>query len=410
MTTILASSDYYILLEIFLFLAVAQLIHGLTRKAGFPEIVADLLAGMVIGTYALGGVFDTATGVHLFEINSGVLLFADFSVVLVLFSAGLGGGFTSLRKAGWSAVGAAVAGDLAAFAVTFLVFSQIYSVDAALYIAVATAATSAVAITSLLRSTGCGRTTGGQLLMNASALDDVVALVLLSVVIAILSGYTDPLRITGSIVTSVVAWIVLLLASVLIIPRLLRIRVLGEVETMPFTILFVLIAVVLALGFSPVIGAYMAGLAVAESVVADRTRAVTDILVVVFGSLFFVVVGALFDIGLLRDLTLVALGLGLSGLAVLGKMLGVYPFARRRLGSRRPALAVAVGMVPRGEIGLLVGAIGFTSGVLNDQMYGEIVLMAIVTTLAGSLAFLRLAGAFEAPAPIPPATGPAVGA
>ncbi|HTT14864.1 MAG TPA: cation:proton antiporter [Thermoplasmata archaeon] len=402
MAPLLAPSDYYQLLEIFLFLAVAQLLHSVARKVGFPEIVADLLAGMVIGSYAIGGIFDATTGTHLFAINTGVLLFADFSVVLLLFSAGLGGGFTSLRRAGWPTVAAAIAGDLLSFAIALAVFSRFYSLDQALFIAVATAATSAVAAVSLLSSTGTGRTRAGQFLMNASALDDVVALVLLSVVLAILSGYTDPLRLTGSIVTSVVAWVVLLLASVVVIPRLLKLKVFREVETIPFTVLFVLIAIVLALGFSPIIGAFIAGLAVAESVAATRTRQITDILVVVFGSLFFIVVGALFDVGLLLDFTLVALGLLLAALAAVGKVVGVYPFARRRLGKGRPALGVAVGMIPRGEIGLIVGAVGYTTGVLTQQMLGEILLMAIVTTLVGSILFPRYVGSFDA-SPIRPA-------
>ena len=405
---LLAAGDYYILLEIFLLLAVAQLIHSLTKRIGFPEIVADLLAGMVIGSYAVGGVFDTLTGTHLFEINSGLLLFADFSVVLLLFAAGLGGGFASLRAAGIWAVGMAIAGDLLSFALAFVVFREFVPLDAALFIAVATAATSAVAVASVLTSADVARTPGGRLFMNASALDDVVALTMLSVVVTVLSGYTDPLRLTGSVITAVVAWIVVLLAAVVVIPRLFRLQPFRNLETLPFTVLFILIATVLALGFSPVIGAFIAGLAIAESVVANRTREMTAVLVAVFGSLFFVVVGAEFDVGLLLDLTLVGLALLLSALAIAGKMLGVYPFARRRLGNSRAGWTVALGMVPRGEIGLVVGAIGYSSGMLTQEQLGVIVLMAIITTLIGAGLFPRFASSLKTGAGVsgaePPST------
>jgi Kef-type K+ transport system membrane component KefB len=399
---LLAPSDYYVLLEIFLLLAVAQLIHSVTSKIGFPEIVADLLAGMVIGSYAVGGLFDQLSGSHLFEINPGLLLFADFSVVLLLFAAGLGGGFSSLREAGLWAVGIAITGDVLSFGLTFLVFRTFYSLDAALFLSVATAATSAVAAASVLSSTGVGRTPGGRLFMNASALDDVVALTMLSVVVTILSGYADPLRLTGSVAEAIIAWVVLLLAAVVIIPRLFRLRVFRNIETLPFTVLFVLIAVVLALGFSPVIGAFIAGLAVAESIVAARAREMTGVLVAVFGSLFFIVVGAEFDVGLLLDVTLVALALLLAGLAIVGKLVGTYPFARRRLRNARAGWAVALGMVPRGEIGLVVGAIGYSSGYLTQEMLGEIVLMAIVTTLVGALLFPRFAPALLTAEPAAP--------
>ncbi len=388
---LLAPGDYLVLLEIFLFLAVAQFIRIAAQKVGFPEIVADLLAGMILGAYALGGVVNGLLGVPIFGLQSGLLLFADLSVVLLLFSAGLGAGVTSLRRAGIAAVGAAIAGDLLAFGITFAVFSRFYPTDSALFLGVAAAATSAAVSVSLLRSEQLGGTPGVQLFLHASALDDVVALVLLSSVTAYLAGSQDPLRLTGTVVTSVVAWVVLLVASVVIIPRLLRWRVLARVETLPFTILFVVIAIVLALGFSPIIGAYVAGLAVAESVAAPRTRLLTEVLVGIFGALFFIVVGAEFEAGLLRDPLLLGFALLLAATAAVGKFAGVYPFARQRLHDDGAARAIAAGMIPRGEIGLLVGSIGFASGFLSETMLGEVVLMSIFTTLIGSLLFRHYA-------------------
>lgn len=402
--SLLVASDYYVLLEVFLLLTVAQVIRSIARKLGFAEIVADLIAGMLIGTYAFGGIIDRTFRIQLFGLSSGVLLFADFAVVLLLFSAGLGAGFTSLRRAGAPAVGAAIAGDVVPFAATALVFSRFYSLDTALLLGVAAAATSAVVTASLLKSSGVGSTPAGQLLMNASALDDVVALVLLSVVLAIVGGTTDPLRLTGTVVTSVIAWVVLLVAAVVLLPRLLRLRVVIDHDSVPFVLLFGLIAIVLALGFSPVIGAYVAGLAIAESVAASRTREITTVLAAIFGSLFFVVVGAEFDVGLLRDPVLILTAAILSSVAALGKVGGVYPFARLRLGPTRAARGVAIGMVPRGEIGLLVGALGLTSGLFTPQLFGAVVAMAIFTTLAGSLLFTRYVASFAAtPAPIDPA-------
>jgi len=393
---LLLASDYYVLLEIFIFLAVAQVIRSIARKVGFPEIVADLLAGMVIGSYAIGGVIDGLLGRPLFELSAGVLLFADLAVVLLLFSSGLDGGFISLRRAGLPAVGAAIAGDVVPFSVAVLVFSHFYPINTALLLGVAVAPTSAAVAASLIRSEKLGENRGAQFLMNASALDDVVALVMLSVVLAIVNGHTDPWELTGTVVTSIVAWVVLLLAAVVLLPRVLKVRVLRENDSVPFALLFILIAIVLALGFSPVIGAFIAGLAIAESVVADRTREITAVLVAVFGSLFFIVVGAEFDVNLLRDPVLLATALGLAAVAALGKAAGVYPFAFYRLRDRASAGAVASGMIPIGEIGLLVGALGLSSGLFTPELFGAVVVMAIVTTLVGSLLFPRAARTFRA--------------
>jgi Kef-type K+ transport system membrane component KefB len=380
---------YYALLEIFIFLAVAELLHSFARKAGLPTLVSDILLGMLLSGFALGGILNSLVGVPIFVVNSYVLLFADFSVILLLFAAGLGGGFTGMRQAGWPAVFAAIAGDLVPFAVAFGIFSRFYPTSVALLLAVSAAATSSAVVASLLQSERVGTTPAGQFLMNTAALDDVVALLLLSVVLTIVGGQFNVIAVTGGVLESAVAWAVLLLASVLVIPRLLRIPRLRDTQGMPFLFLFILVAVVVALGFSAVIGAFIAGLAVGESLVASRTRQTTEVLLVLFGSLFFVVIGAQFDFHSFFDLGLVTLGLLLAGVAAFGKLLGVYPFARRRLGRGPPATAVSLGMIPRGEIGLIVGSIGFTGGVLNQTMLGEILLMSIATTAAGAILFRR---------------------
>jgi Kef-type K+ transport system membrane component KefB len=396
---LLAASDYYVLLEIFIFLAVAQLLHSITRRVGLPEIVADLVVGMALGAYAFGGVIDRYVGISLFGVNSGITLFADFAVVLLLFGAGLGVGFASLRRAGAPAVLAAIAGDLVPFVVVWAVASRIYPENAALLIALACAATSAAVAARLVHGRDLGRTDGAQFLVNVAALDDVVALLLLSGVLAALGGNFDLLRVTGGVASSLVGWVVVLVAAVVILPRVLNSEYLRGAEGLPFAAVFGLIAIVLALGFSPIIGAYIGGLAVAESRVAERTRALTAVLIAVFGSLFFIVVGAEFDVGRLTDPVLLGLALLFGLLAAVGKVAGVYPFARARLGSSEKARAVSLGMIPRGEIGLVVGALGLSLGILTQQMLGEILLMAIVTTLSGSLLFGRYASALGPPAP-----------
>jgi Kef-type K+ transport system membrane component KefB len=380
---------YYALLEVFIFLAVAELLHSFAQKAGLPTVVSDLLLGMVLSGFAVGGLLNSFVGVSIFVINSYVLIFADFSVILLLFAAGLGGGFSGLRRAGGPAVLAALAGDLVPFALVFGIFSRVYPLNAALLLGVAGAATSSAVVASLVRSGGLTGTRGGQFLMNVAALDDVVALLLLSAVLTIVGGQFDIIAVTGGLVESVAAWVVLLLASVLILPRLLKVPRLREAQGMPFLFLFVLVVVVVSLGFSAVIGAFIAGLAVAESLVASRTRQLTDVLLVLFGSLFFVVTGAQFDFHQILSIGVVALALLIAGLAAVGKVAGVYPFARWRLGSGAGTNAVAIGMIPRAEIGLIVGSIGFTGGILNQSMLGEILLMSIVTTLVGAVLFRR---------------------
>ncbi len=402
---LLPGEAYYALVEIFVFLAVAELLHSAARRANVPTIVTDILVGVVLSGFALGGLLNTLVGVPIFVVNSYVLIFADFSVILLLFAAGLGGGFTGLREAGLLAVLAAIAGDVAPFAVVAGVFSRVYPLDTALLLGAAAAATSSAVVASVLLSEQVDGTPGGRFLMNIAALDDVVALVLLSVVLTIVGGRVDVIAITGSVFELVIAWVVLLFASVFVIPRVLRIPGIRDAQGMPFLILFVLVAIVVALGFSAIIGAYIAGLAVAESLVASRTRGTTEVLLLLFGSLFFVVTGAQFDWRELLEPSLVVLAVVLAALAAAAKLLAVYPFARARLGPGEAPLAVSTGMVPRGEIGLIVGSIGFALGLFSQAVLGEVLLMAVLTTLIGAVLFRRSAPALRAAnAPVAPVT------
>jgi len=383
----------YALLEVFVFLALAELLTPLAERVRLPPIVAWIVLGIALSNFALGGLVNRASGVDVFGASTYLLLFADLSVILLLFAAGLGTGMRGLRESGVAAVGGAVVGDLVPFALTALVASRFVPLDTALLVGVAAAPTSAAVVATLRRTEPLEDPAAGTLLINTAALDDVVALLLLTVVLTIVGGHVDILSVTGSVAESALAWVVLLVAAVVVIPRVLRVPALREARGLPFLFLFLLVAIVIALGFSAVIGAFIAGLAVAESLVADRTRELTEVLLLFFGALFFVVVGVQFDVHDLLVPSLVGAGLGLAGLAAAGKVAGVYGFARRKLGSPAAARAVAVGMVPRGEIGLVVGAIGLSSGLFGQAELGAIVLMSLATTVAGSWAFRRLAPA-----------------
>ena len=399
----------FALIEVFVFLALGEVLGAFGSRVHVPEIVVYLLLGMLLSGFALGGVLDRALGADLFDASGPhatyIVLFADLSVVLLLFAAGLGGGFRSLRDAGAPVIFGAIAGDLIPFGLTVAVAVAFFPLTVALLLGVAVAPTSSAVVATLRRSERVDGTVGGQFLVNLAALDDVVALVLLSAVLTIVGGQADLLAVTGSVAESVVAWLVLLVAAVVIVPRALKVPALRQARGMPFLFLFVLVALTVGLGLSAVIGAFIAGLAVAESVVAERTRAITDVLLLFFGGLFFVVVGAQFDARLFTDVPVVVAGLGVALLATVGKLLGVYPFCLQRLKDGAAARAVALGMIPRGEIGLFVGALGLAAGIIDRQVLGIILIVSLTTTLVGSVAFHRVAGALAATGAAPSRTG-----
>jgi Na+:H+ antiporter len=392
MAAFVSTDAFQSLLFIFILLAFAELFRTVAQRYGFPPVVAEVIAGVVLSAFAIGGVLDGLLHSTLFNMTPYVLLFADFSVILVIFAAGVEGGFASLRSAGWAGIGAALAGGLLSFGLTAVVMLRFYPIETALLIGVAVGPTSTAVVAYLLRSAEVGGGAGGQFLLAISALDDVAGLILLSVVLTAIGGSFNPIAVTGGIVYAVVAWLVILFASLFVVPRLFRLPAFRQSREMPFLILFALVAIVASLGFSVVVGAFIAGLALADSFKSSGSRQLADALLAVFGPLFFVVIGVQFNVGLLLRPGLLLLAGLLTTIAILGKLLGVLPFAYAKFRSMRAAVPVAVGAIARGEIGLIVGTIGISLGRFDSTIFGAIVLMALITTLVSGYLFPYLLG------------------
>jgi len=375
------------LLEIFIFLAIAEILRLRVVRAGLPPIIGDVLVGMALAPVALGGIINGWLGYPLFQINEILLVFADFSVILLVFAAGLEGGYSSLRQGGVYAVGAALAGNLIPFALVTGVFSTVTSLPVALLLGTASGATSTAVVVAFLREEKLSDSAGGRFLLGTTAFDDVVGFIVLSAMLSVVTSQLTATVVALKITLAVLVWISVLFASVLVVPRALRLVGPRESATLPLLVLFILAAIVASVGFSVIVGAFIAGLAIAESDVAMPTRRTAEVLLAVFGSLFFVVVGFQFNVGLLLSRNVVLGGLVLALLAGAGKIVGVYPFVHRKFGRRLEAFMVAVGMVPRGEIGLLVASLGYSLGIFHQAELGMILILSLATTAVGGALF-----------------------
>ncbi|AEB94842.1 cation:proton antiporter [Metallosphaera cuprina] len=382
---------YLALLEIFLLITVAQGLKISSNKARIPPLIMELITGLVLSPFALGEVINAFVGYQIFTINSYLLLFSEFSVILLIFASGLEHGFKSLRTSGYLASLAATFGAVLPFVGVFFYMNFFVSFPVAILMGAATAATSLAAVASIIESERLENEHYIKITLSAAAIDDVVAFIILSISLAIIdTGGLSFFELVKLTLKVVVSWVIIFLASVFIIPRIISVVSDSLVVDMSLLILFILVTVMITLGFSPIIAAFIAGVAIAESRKAERIRGMVKTMIAIFGSLFFITIGAQTNVFTFVSTDVLVQGSIITVLAIVLKFAGIFPFAYVYNKDIRKAIASSLGMIPRGEMGLVISSIAFSSGVFNQSDLSEVIFMSLTTTAIGAIAFERL--------------------
>jgi Kef-type K+ transport system membrane component KefB len=252
-----------------------------------------------------------------------------------------------------------------------------------LFLGAALVATSVGITARVLHDLGLLGETEAVIILAAAVADDVLGLLVLAAVTAASAGDLDPLRLGVLFVETVIFIGILLTAGRIVMQqhgdRLYHLRI--PHGALSFALIVCLVSAVLAgvIGLAAIVGAYLAGLLVAE--LSDEHELKRDLepiraLLVPF---FFVLTGARFDFRAFFEPTALTIGIVITVLAILTKLVGC---GLAMWGTDlKSALRVGVGMVPRGEVGLVVAAIGLTAGILDGALYGAVLMMVAVTTL-----------------------------
>jgi Kef-type K+ transport system membrane component KefB len=360
-------------------LVTAKLAGVLAQRLGQPAVLGELLAGVVAGPSVLGWVdpqFETLE------------LLSELGVLMLLFAIGLETDLAQLLRVGGTSMTVAVVGVFLPFVLGFVACRLLGLSDLRSIMAAATLTATSVGITArVLSDLGHLRTQEGQIILGAALIDDVLGLLLLTIIEGLSTGQQVSAAMVLAAAGRAIGFLVVAtLVGKVVIPHLFR---MAERIELPGTI--TVFAVVLALamawladrcGSAMIIGAFAAGLLLAGLPRAhDIERGIAGLghfLV----PLFFVSVGASVDLGALNPLqsaSRFALLLGgvLIVVAVVGKLLAGYaPFWFT--GNKA---IVGVGMIPRGEVGLIFARIGLASQVFDAGLFGATTLMVMVTTL-----------------------------
>jgi Kef-type K+ transport system membrane component KefB len=354
--------------------ASAKLMAEIFERLGQPGIVGEILAGVLVGPYVLGWL----------EPNETLTLLSELGVMFLLFRVGLEVRASDLVRVGGTATVAALLG----VAVPFLMGYGILKLWGepniqAVFTGAAMVATSVGITAQVLRSRGLLDTRAARIILAAAVIDDVLGLLVLAVVSSMAKGAIDikQLAVTAALAASFTVLVALLGARAMkrVVPAVHRQLNVAEAEyALAITMLFALSLLSVYAGVAAIIGAFLAGMALSETVdhrVHDLTNGVTELLV----PFFLAGVGLHLNLASFSDPWNLLLGLLILVAAVVSKLIGCG-LGALNLG-RVDAVRVGVGMVPRGEVGMVVAQIGLGLGVVAQHIYGIIVFMSVVTTL-----------------------------
>ena len=359
-------------------LTAAKLLGALAQWIGQPAVLGELIAGVVLGSSVLGIVDPKTEMLHLLS---------ELGVIILLFAIGLETDLKKLLRVGAASSAVAIVGVALPFVLGYVACQLLGLSNLTSIFAGATLTATSVGITArVLSDLNRLQEPESQIILGAAVIDDVIGLIILAVVSGVARG--EGVSAWGIANTTLIAFGflagTLLVGRVLVPPvvkRLSKIDLPGTPTMLSLILAFGLAWLANYAGSATIIGAFAAGLLIRETPDAHEIERGIANLGHFFVPLFFVVVGAAVDLSAFNPLhaenhRTLAIGAVLILAGVLGKFLAGYaPFwieADKRV--------IGVGMIPRGEVGLIFAQMGLSSEVFDTAMFSAVALMVMVTT------------------------------
>ena len=377
----------HVIISLSLLLFTAKIFAELFHRIKLPIVLGELLAGIIIGPYALGGL-PLFNGEPLVILDETIKHIGELAAIVILFVAGLEITPREFLRGGASSFIVGALGVIVPFFVGYIIFS-LYGLEAleTLLIATALTATSIAISIQVLTSLGKMQTREARLVLGAAIVDDILAIAVLSVVLTMVqTGNTTPdiMEITFLILKILGLFVALLVGSIVIVPRILHRERLwksqGSIEGITTAIFFGGAGIAALVGLSPIVGAFAIGMAVASTRLIKQVEEYVHKLQIIFAPLFFAIIGAQVDLRGMNLEVLIIAGIMVS-IAISTKLLGCGLPSLIFLKDKSKAMRVGIGMVSRGEVGLIVAGVGATSGVVSGDVYTAIIVMVAVTTI-----------------------------
>jgi Kef-type K+ transport system membrane component KefB len=366
-------------------LAAAKLAGELASRVGQPAVLGELIAGVVMGSSVLGVI--PADG----ALHDVIGLLAEIGVVILLFEIGLETDLKEMSRVGGAAVLVAMVGVVAPFALGYGTWTLLTN-DAgtvAIFVGATLTATSVGITSRVLSDLGQMNTREARVILGAAIVDDVLGLVILAIVSGLAAGAALS---AGTIVLKLVVAVGFLVVAVVLgrwfMPRVFavieRMQVRGILFVTSFAFVLALAALASTVGSALIIGAFAAGIILSSTnhfdLITKSIHPVSDL----FAPIFFVYVGSSVNVALLNPAsaefapqTLIIAG-ALLVVAIIGKLASGFA-----VGWGQQPLnhwAIGVGMIPRGEVGLIFAHLGLANAVVNVSTFNALVIVVMLTT------------------------------
>lgn len=375
-TLFAAAGDYSgVILSLFIILAAAKVMAEIFERLKQPAVVGEILAGIVIGPSLLGWVSP----------SDSLTVLAEMGVIFLLFTVGLETKPQAILQVGARSAVVAVLGVVIPFVAGYAiaVWWDGKFVEA-MFVGAALVATSVGITARVLGSLGLLETKTARIILGAAVIDDILGLIILSLVSSLTKEETDVAALAKTVAAAVLftGFVALIGSRVLtrLAPAIGRLR-LGK----PFFNIGLILCLGLSVasvyvGIAAIIGAFLAGMALAEATEDNHsmhrlTAGVTEFLV----PFFLVNIGMKLELGVFSEPAGIALAIVVTAVAIVTKFvgcgLGAWGLKRREMAQ------IGFGMVPRGEVGIVVAQIGLGLGVITAQFFGAVLFMAVATTL-----------------------------
>ena len=372
----------------------------ISSRLGQLPVVGELIAGVLLGPFVAGNISRAITGTELFiNMNSAagevVTVFGDIGIILLLFLAGISIDVEDFRRSGKPATIIAIAGVVVSFIFGYGVAAVLGwgTVDAAFLGAILTATSVGLTVRCLVDAGGL-YTPVGVAIMEAAVIDDILGIVVLSVLAGVVSGSLSFLGLSETVALMAVFLALVLVLGFRVLPKVMRFfdrfRVEEAVLSIVLVIVFLISALAQVVRLAAVTGAFLAGLVMSRLPVARSIRSkVAEIGYGLFIPLFFVEMGVRMDLGELAGIGILA-GFVIIAAAFLSKIVGCGGGALIGGFSPKDSLRIGAGMVPRAEVALVIAAMGARWGVVGHALLSVTVLIVLVTSLLTPFIVRRL--------------------